>query len=216
VGLLLDNFPRKDNAGLRVGVIGLGVGTLAAYGHAGDYYRLYEIDPAVIALSRGNSPMFTFVRDSQAKTDIVQGDARIIMQDEAERGERQNFDVLVVDAFSSDSIPVHLLTREAVDLYLKHLRGSKSVIAFHISCNSIDLRPLMIALSREYHFATLDVHGTDQNGIENAWVLVSADPQMLEMPALAKAGSPVEATRTIRMWTDNYSNLSELLVGWSF
>src|SRR5262249_8736150 len=127
IGLLLDNYPRPGNGTLRVGMVGLGAGTLAAYGHPGDYFRFYEIDPAVAALSQGLSPMFTFLQSSQAHTEIVMGDARIVMQEEVARGDLQKFDVLVVDAFSSDSIPVHLVTREAMDLYLRQLRGPDSV-----------------------------------------------------------------------------------------
>ena len=158
--------------------------------------------------------MFTFLKGSAARTEIVLGDARIMMQEEAARGDLQKFDVLVVDAFNSDSIPVHLLTREAMDLYLRQLRSPESVIAFHISNNAIDLPPLMTALSNEYHLTALEVHGVDTNNIENRWVLLARDPRNLQIPALASAGHPLETTRTVRLWTDNYSNLYELLVGW--
>jgi len=212
IGLLLDNFPRPDNRNLRVGVIGLGVGTLAAYGRPGDYYRFYEIDPDVISLSQGDAPQFTFLRGSAAKTEIVLGDARIMMQAEAGRGELQKFDVLAVDAFNSDSIPVHLLTSEAMKLYLSELRGPESVIAFHVSSNSVDLQPLMAALSDAYGLTTLEVEGRDPNNIENTWVLLARDPQVLQIPALANAGHPTGATVPIRLWTDDYSNIYELLV----
>lgn len=214
IGLLLDNFPHTDQGGLRVGVIGLGVGTLAAYGHAGDYFRFYEINPAIVALSQGPAPRFTFLRSSVASTDVILGDARIRMQEEVSRGNPQKFDVLVVDAFTSDSIPVHLLTREAIDLYMRQLRGPESALAFHISNNAIDLKPLMGALSREHHLTTLEVHGRDQYGVESIWILMAADPRVLQIPSLADAGQPLEETRSIRPWTDNYSNLYELLALW--
>ena len=214
IGLLLDNFPRPANRGLRVGVIGLGVGTLAAYGHPGDYYRFYEIDPDVISLSQGDTPVFTFLKGSAAKTEIVPGDARIRMQEEAARGDGQNFDVLVVDAFNSDSIPVHLLTREAMALYLRQLRGPESVIAFHVSSNAIDLQPLMAAISHAYQLNALEVQARDSNNIDNIWVLLARDPQALQTPTLASVGHRMGATRNVRLWTDDFSNVYELLVGW--
>ncbi|MFZ1130501.1 MAG: hypothetical protein WCA97_11620 [Terriglobales bacterium] len=93
----------------------MGAGTLAAYGRHGDYFRYYEINPAVIDLSSGSNPVFTYLRDSDARIDTVQGDARRLLEQETARGENQRFDVLVVDAFSGDAIPVHLLTREAFE-----------------------------------------------------------------------------------------------------
>ena len=120
---------------VRVGVIGLGVGTIAAYGRAGDYFRFYEINPLVEQLARGE---FRFLCDSKARTDITLGDARLSL----ERQEPQNFDVLVVDAFSSDSIPVHLLTREAMELYFHHLKAD-GTLAFHISNRYLDLQPVL-------------------------------------------------------------------------
>ena len=100
---------------LNVGVIGLGVGTLAAYGRQGDRYKFYEINPLVVQLANQE---FSFLRDSEAKIDIVLGDGRLSLEQEPPQG----FDVLVVDAFSGDSIPVHLLTREAFELYFRHLK----------------------------------------------------------------------------------------------
>lgn len=218
IGLLMDNFPRPaGTAGLRVGVVGLGAGTLAAYGQPGDYFRFYEIDPAVVALSQGNKPLFTFLQSSRAHSDMVLGDARIMMQQEVSRGDLQKFDVLVVDAFSSDAIPVHLLTREAIALYLSQLRGPESVMAFHLSNNTLDLQPVMKALSSDFHLAAVKVHNMDRNeytgDAESVWVLVSSSPRVLQTPAIAGAGSPLEG-RTIRSWTDDYSNLFDLLVAW--
>ncbi len=118
IGLLLTNYPRKNSDTLRVGVIGMGAGTLATYGQRGDYYRFYEIDPSVVYLSAGPSPYFYFVHDSRAKIDAALGDARLSLEKEARDKDFQHFDVLVVDAFSSDSIPVHLLTDEALEVYL--------------------------------------------------------------------------------------------------
>jgi spermidine synthase len=127
VGRALSALPARS---LRVGLVGLGAGTLAAYGQAGDYLRFYEINPDVLQLA--NSP-FTYLANCRGQVDVVLGDARVSLEREAAAGDFQRFDVLVLDAFSSDSVPVHLLTKEAAQLYLRHLRGPGSVIAFHIT-----------------------------------------------------------------------------------
>ena len=208
VGLLLRNYPRaQDQAGLRVGVVGMGVGTVALYGKKGDYYRFYEIDPAIAALSQGNHALFTYVQSSSADVEVVLGDARITMQEEVFHGELQRFDVLVVDAFRGDAIPVHLLTREAMGLYLEHMRGPRSVIAFHVSNSSLDLRPVIATLAGDYKLASIEV---SQQGASD-WVLVSPDPEMLRINGLLTFGQRVEVNRSIKEWTDDYSNLLELL-----
>lgn len=130
--------PRTATAGprrqpLRIGIVGLGVGTTAAYARAGDYVRFYEINPEVVRLSLGPRSYFSYLRECPATVDVVLGDARVSMERELERSAPQAFDVLAVDAFSSDAIPVHLLTREAIELYLGHLRAWESILAVHIS-----------------------------------------------------------------------------------
>jgi hypothetical protein len=212
VGLLLDNYPRStSHPGLRVGAIGMGAGTLAAYARPGDYYRFYEIDPAIADLSLGTQPTFTFLQSGAGTGDIVLGDARITMQEEVSSGETQKFDILVVDAFSGDAIPVHLLTREAMGVYLRQLRGPNSVVAFHVSNVSIDLRPVVDSLCRAYHLASVEVHST--TGDAPDWVLLSQDPAILQLPALAKAGRHVEVRHAIKPWTDDYSSLYDLMAG---
>ena len=120
VGLALEHHPRRTE-GLRIGVVGLGVGTLAAYGRPRDTMRFYELNPEVIRLAGPDAAWFTYLRDSPAAIEIAAGDARLVLERELLLGTPQRFDVLAIDAFSSDSIPVHLLTREAVDVYLRHL-----------------------------------------------------------------------------------------------
>ena len=212
VGLILDRYPLSiDSDGkrraLRVGVIGLGAGTMAAYGHHGDYFRFYEIDPQVVALSLGQKPWFSFVRDSPATIDIVLGDARLSLEREAAAGQLQKFDVVVLDAFSSDSIPVHLLTKEAMALYISHLSGADSVIAFHLSNRSLDLRPVAYGLSREYGMTSVEV---EQRGF-SIWVLASANPYMMSFPELKKRSRPVTIHFEVPLWTDEYSNLFNVL-----
>jgi hypothetical protein len=207
IGLLLDRYPLRMLGPLRLGVIGMGAGTLAAYGHPGDTVRFYEIDPDIVGLSQGASPYFSFVKDSPAHVDIVTGDARIALQQELARGAAQKFDVLAVDAFSGDAIPVHLLTREAMAIYLQHLRSPRSVIAFHVSNRSIDLRPVVAALASEYHLASLEVYPPTVSD----WILLSADAAILGTPALSTAGHSIEMTHPPVLWTDDYSNLYSLL-----
>jgi len=211
VGLLLDQFPRAaDHPNLRVGIIGMGTGSLAAYAQAGDYYRFYEIDLAVAQFSTGINPYFTFVESSPAKIDIVDGDARIRLQEESSRGESHDFDVLVVDAFSGDSIPVHLLTRQAMELYLQRIRSPQSVIAFHLSNSSLDLRPVMDSLARAYQMASVEIHTPAD--VDPLWVLLSRDSVALRLPGLVADGKPLQVSREVTPWTDDYTSPYQLLV----
>ena len=148
IGLVLVNHPRYGR-GMRVGVLGLGVGTLAAYGRSGDVYRFYEINPLVLRLANGQGGYFSFLRDSAADVRVVPGDARISLERELAAGERQRFDVLVLDTFNSDAIPVHLITREAFAVYLEHL-SPEGVIAAHISNQHLDLTPVLWQVALEY------------------------------------------------------------------
>jgi spermidine synthase len=205
IGLLLDNYPRgisRPGSSLRVGIIGLGVGTLAAYGQPLDQFRYYEIDPAVIQLSLVDRPYFHFLQDSQATVTIVPGDGRLSLQRELSNGELQDFDVMVLDAFSGDAIPVHLLTKEAVGVYLRHLHGPDSVLAFHISNAYLDLRPVVQGLCDFYHLQAIEVR--DSLAL---WILASQNPAMLRLPHLADQATAVTLVRKPVLWTDDYSNL---------
>ena len=212
VGLILDHYPAMFDAsgarrGLRVGVIGLGAGTIAAYGHAGDYYRFYEIDPQVAALSLAPKPWFSFVQDSRAKVDIIMGDARLSLEREAATGQLQKFDVMVLDAFNSDSIPAHLLTKEAMALYIRHLNSPDSVIAFHLSNRALDLRPVAYGLSREYRMTPIEV---DQPGFSE-WVLASANAEMMNLPELKERSKAVTISHAVPLWTDEYSSIFKVM-----
>lgn len=187
----------------RVGVVGLGVGTLAAYGRPGDVFTFFEIDPQVVALSTAPTPLFTYLRRSEAEVHVVGGDARLSL----ERAAPYGFDVLAVDAFSSDSVPVHLLTREAFALYGRHLRSPQSVLAVHVSNRYLDLEGIVQAGGAAAGFTTVEA----VNDIENddsersTWMLLARDPA-----ALAPFGSPRGADQT-RPWTDASSNLLQAL-----
>ena len=206
VGLSLLNHPKRGGT-LRVGVVGLGAGTLATYGRAGDCLRFYEINPEVLRLAR---TYFTFLKDTPAKVDVVMGDARLSLERELERGEPQHLDVLALDAFNSDSIPVHLLTREAFSIYLKHL-DEHGIIAVHVSNRSLDLKPVVQAAAQQFGLAAKwiqDIH-PGYNYISN-WVLLSRDASVLAQPAIANAAQPFPRPPA-RLWTDDFSNLISVL-----
>ena len=213
VGLLLLNHPKRGQ-GMRVGVLGLGVGTLATYAQDGDVYRYYEINPVVVRLAEGEGGYFTFLSDSKAETTVVVGDARISLEQELAAGEKQNFDVLVLDTFSSDSIPVHLVTKEAFALYLDQL-APDGVIAAHISNRHLDLRPVFWQLAQEFGLAIVQVNrpaSSGDNGFPSEWILLARDPALLEIPAIKSHAISFEGyTTSIKLWTDDYSNLFQIL-----
>ena len=203
IGLTIQEAQRR--LGLRVGVIGLGTGTIAAYARPGDTYRFYDINPLVIDIAR---TQFRFVPDSKGKVEIVLGDARLSMEREAP----QNYDVLAVDAFSSDAIPVHLLTQEAFALYFRQLQPG-GVLAVHISNKHLDLAPIveMAARSEGKRAVVIDTDDDDDNGVFGAtWVLVSTRASFFDYPFIRRAAKPVKPI-ALRMWTDDYSNLFQIL-----
>jgi SAM-dependent methyltransferase len=196
---------KGKNGAIRVGVIGLGTGTIAAYGRWGDYYRYYEINPLVPWIAH---TQFTFVNDCRAKLEIAMGDARLSLEREAP----EEFDVLAVDAFSSDSIPVHLLTQEAMQLYFHHLKPD-GILAIHISNRYLDLAPVLLGESKALG-KSARVFDTDDDETQDVfgatWVLLVAPPAELDAEEV-KASEPLASKRTVRLWTDDYSNLFKIL-----
>lgn len=191
---------------LRVGVIGLGTGTIAAYGRAGDTYAFYEINPLVVQLAQQD---FTFLRDSKASIAFELGDARLSL----ERQPSQQFDVLAVDAFSSDSIPVHLLTLEAFELYFRQLKPS-GVLAVHISNKFLHLEPVVAAAARKLGKESLLIDNAADytKGISVArWALLANPDVFAGLPSLQKAGKHITASGRERPWTDSYSSLFSVL-----
>jgi SAM-dependent methyltransferase len=199
----------RQNGPIRVGVIGLGTGTIAAYGRRGDVYRFYDIDPRVIKLAKAE---FTFLSDSAASVEIALGDARLTL----EREPPQNFDVLAVDAFSSDAIPVHLITKEALGIFLKHVK-SDGIVAFHVSNRFLNLIPVVARLAKEHgaHAVLVNDDPDDEDDSlrsKSDWVLVSRDPAALEREAIVEGGAEEAQDRPgWRTWTDDYSNLIQIL-----
>jgi hypothetical protein len=210
IHILLRSGPARP---IRVGVVGLGTGTLAAFSRPGDVFRFYEINPAVIQFAQGDRAYFTYLRDARGKVDVVSGDARLSLEREAAQHDRQQFDVLVLDAFSGDAIPVHLLTREAFDLYREHLRSADAIIAIHITNRSLDLSPVLSGIARDLQFSTLRIYRPWLNSFSSQtdWVLMSQNPASLRAPELAGAGRSIPVTSDTPVWTDDYSNLLEVL-----
>jgi SAM-dependent methyltransferase/MFS family permease len=198
----------KQEHPVKVGVIGLGTGTIAAYGREGDVYRFYDIDANVIAIARSE---FTFLGDSRAKVETALGDARLTL----EREPPQGFDILAVDAFSSDAIPVHLITREALGTYLRHMKPD-GIVAFHVSNRFLSLVPVVARIAKELNaHASLvsdDPDDDDDKRSRSDWVLVSKDEKALAAPSIVAAGGePAEDRPEWRTWTDDYSNLIQIL-----
>jgi SAM-dependent methyltransferase/MFS family permease len=207
IGLAIKS--KQERGPIRVGVIGLGTGTIAAYGRQGDLYRFYDIDPRVVSLAKQE---FTFLADSGAQVEVALGDARLSLEREAP----QNFDVLAVDAFSSDAIPVHLITKEALGIYLKHVK-SDGIVAFHVSNRFLHLIPVVARLAKEQGAHAVLVNDDPDDEDESLrsrsdWVLVSRDRAALERPAIVEGGATEAEDRPEwRTWTDDYSNLIQIL-----
>lgn len=207
VGLTLRHYTRPG--GRRCGFVGLGVGTLAVYGRPDDSFRYYEIDPDVLRLARER---FTFLADCAAQQEFVLGDARLMLEAELP----QAFDVLVLDAFSSDSIPVHLLTREAFDIYRRHLRND-GVMAIHISNHHLDLEPVVRRLAQEFGWPAAKVISPAnpvraQN--EAHWMLLSRNGnfwQQSEIAAVTHSTLTEKAPKSAPLWSDQFSNLLDVL-----
>lgn len=204
IGMAFAHLRRTAAHPLKVGVVGLGAGALAAYGEAGDTFRFYEINPLVAELAQRE---FTFLADCPAAVDIVIGDGRLSLEKEP----GQNFDLLVFDAFSGDAIPAHLLTTQAMELYLRHLKPD-GILALNISNTYIDLLPVAVQLGRAFgkQVTYIPSAGSEDYQIYYAaWTLLSAEP--LESPDIVEAAQPLPVQSDIRVWTDDYSNLFEVL-----
>jgi hypothetical protein len=222
-GMSVAHFPRGKDAegkdkGIRVGVVGLGAGTMAAHAKRGDVYRFYEIDPKVIAIS---DQFFTFRRDADdrgAKTEVVEGDARIRMEQEKD----QQYDVIALDAFSGDAIPAHLLTVESMKLYLRHLRKDElgniqGILAIHISNRHLNLAPVVASLARmnELTAITISASGSDIDSdafTGSDWVLLTQNNDFLGQEIIVATSQPLAIAEADEVhWTDQHSSLLPIL-----
>jgi hypothetical protein len=199
--------PKKP---LNVGVIGLGAGVLAAWMMPGDALTFYEISPRVVDIARRE---FTYLADTPARTELVMGDGRLSLEREPARG----YDVLGIDAFSGDSIPMHLVTREAMALYVKHIKPD-GVIVFQATNRYIDLLPVVQRLASEFGFEAVNVSDSpDADDGPEYWysstdqVIVTRNRRLLEWGRIAEVAEPIEERRDLPVFTDAHHNLLRIL-----
>jgi hypothetical protein len=212
-GLALRLHPRRLTGDgyqrtLRVGLVGLGVGTLASYGEPGDIFRFYEIDPAVIRVAKER---FSFLKDSRALIEIVEGDARLRLEKEAQNGNQGRFDLLIIDAFNNDAIPVHLATREAVHIYLQHLQPD-GILLFHISNKLLDLMPVLNAHAKEFGLSSINVVTPDELRMgrsEASWAILSRNRTFMNNEQVLSRSRPVTATQI--NWTDRFASILKII-----
>jgi hypothetical protein len=204
-GLAIEHFPRQHDR--RIGVVGLGAGTLAAYGQAGDYIRFYEINPEVERLAETH---FTYLANCPAKVDVILGDARLSMESEP----AQEFDILILDAFNSDAVPVHLLTKEAFEVYLGHLKPD-GIIAVHVSSVHLALEKVIWKLAEHLGLERLHIENAEneeKGTFEADWILLTQNRQFLDQDVILQAADPLGVDHGgIGLWTDDYANLFQIL-----
>jgi hypothetical protein len=206
VATLLTALQRPNR---KIGIIGLGAGTMAAWGRLGDTFRFYEINPEVITMAR---TWFTFLKDTPARTEIVPGDARVELERELEAGHSQDFDLITVDAFSSDAIPLHLLTAECGDLYRERLKPG-GLLLLHISNRALNLEPVARGLAQHLGWqASVFVSGDDYNTGESSshWVVITANAELLDRSGFGPGNAPW-TNRTPITWTDDFASLWHVL-----
>jgi len=201
VGKLLMNYPQPAGRGRRIGLVGLGTGVLAAYGQPRDTMRFWEIDPQVIQLAQGPNPKFTYLQDTKASVEVIQDDGRLGIEADKQPG----YDVLVLDAFSGDAIPTHMVTREAFQLYLRRLNDPDSVLVFHISNRVVDLASVMLAFSRTEH-----VPLRFYMNFTFEYAVFSRNPAMLDLAGPDEKSYPWDQVESV-LWTDDHSSLMSVL-----
>jgi SAM-dependent methyltransferase len=206
-------FASLPAAPRKIGIIGLGAGSIIAYARPGDTFRFYEINPQVVELAQNE---FSFIHDTPAKIEIVMGDGRLSLEREPD----QQFDVLAMDAFSGDSIPLHLLTRQAMDIYLRHLKPG-GVLAFQATNRYINIAPVVETLAKERGLTAVLI--SDEGGSEDGddyWtsrtdqVLVTSNQEFLKSPQVSAAATAIKVPEGLRAWTDDFNNLWSVLKLW--
>jgi spermidine synthase len=197
----LEGHPR------RIGILGLGCGTLAAYGRLGDTLRIYEINPLVLGIARSE---FSYLNDTPATVEVATGDGRLVLESEPD----QHFDLLVMDAFSSDSVPVHLITREAFQLYFRHLKPG-GILAVNISNKYLNLEPVMERASSDFGKVVLvyDYYRTEDEPFcfSCSWTLIMSRSTVDVHPELRAGARELRPGRPFRIWTDDFSNMLAIL-----
>jgi hypothetical protein len=200
----LEGHPR------RIGILGLGCGTLAAYGRRGDTIRIYEINPLVLQIANRD---FTYLQDTPAKVEVAMGDGRLVLEGESSEP-TQLFDILVMDAFSGDSVPVHLITREAFAIYFKHLKPT-GILAVNISNTYLTLDPVMERAANAFDKVALVYHwipkDDDTMCFSCSWTLIMDRTTLAAHPELQAQAKILHQERPFRTWTDNFSNMFSIL-----
>ncbi len=213
VGLAIHQHPKALNSqGINMGIIGLGAGTIGSYIKPKDKYVYYEIDSGVERLAR---EYFTYLSDGANQIDVIIGDGRVSMERELKEQGSRKFDILTVDAFSGDAIPVHLLTQEAFELYFKHL-SDDGILAMHITNRYIDLKPLVYNMAKKFNKKSILIKvkkDRPKNIARSTWVLISNNQEFMQNPEVLKNVTPWSDSVHEKniIWTDNYSNLIKLL-----
>jgi hypothetical protein len=198
LGKLLMNYPPLQGRGRRIGIVGLGTGVMAAYGQPRDTLRFWEIDPQVIALAQGPNAKFTFLKDTKASVEVIEEDGRLALEGETQQ---PGYDILIVDAFSGDAIPIQLVTREAFRLYLSRMNGPDSVLVFHISTRMVDLTPVMLAFSRAERVPLrLYINRTAE------YAMFARNPAVMDVAGQDEKDYPWDQVESV-LWTDGYSSL---------
>jgi SAM-dependent methyltransferase len=210
IGVAIESLPPLPRR--HIGLVGLGTGTVASYGRIGDRVRIYEIDPHVERLARSQ---FSYLSGTQAKVEVVIGDARLSMERELAAGQSQQFDVLALDAFSSDAIPVHLLTREAFSTYLGHLKPG-GIIAVHTSNRYLDLQPVVENLARVFNLKAVTISDNPPANkwwlFRTTWILVTNNPALLASATVQSAlARDPPSSRRVAVWTDDHASVSQIL-----
>ncbi len=208
VGRAINSLPEEPR---RLGLVGLGTGTLAAYGRKGDYLRIYEINPEVQRIARTH---FKYLEYCQGNVDVIMGDARLMMERELAEKKPQQFDLLALDAFSSDAIPVHLLTKEAFEIYLQELKPD-GVLAVHISNRYLNLRPVVENLAAHFGLEVVSVsddHEPDFWVYATTWMLVTKNKDFLGKDRIRdSADTPETNNKSFPMWTDDFASVYSIM-----
>ena len=192
---------KYDLAVLKVGILGLGAGAVTVYARQQDHWRMYEINPMVPEIARRE---FSYLADSPAKIDVVLGDGRLAIEREAAQG----YDLLAMDAFSSDSVPAHLITSEAISAYQRHLKPD-AILAIHVSNRFLDLAPVIRELAVKHGFHGVIVYET--GATTSDWILLSKSKAMLEHPKIKEVAQELPSKPGIKAWTDDFHNIVQVL-----
>jgi len=192
---------------LRIGVVGLGAGTLAAYGQPGDFIHFFEIDPDVISVAYGKDAILSFIRDLRARIDVTRGEARLALERETHSCPTAKYDVLVLGAFSGDAIPVHLLTRDAFRIHFDMLQ-SDGILAVHMSNRHVNLEPVLHAVVEEFPVEVRSTFTVEQPPFKsNICMIFAANHEMLEIPGLDQIGQAAPTDDPSVYWTDDHASL---------